>query len=189
MRLQQVREEHVAPLNAFVEALRSEMGADVQIPYFDPWDGGIEAEILFLLEAPGAKAVRTGFVSRNNPDQTAKNFFQLNEEAGIPRKKTITWNAVPWYIGTGSRIRAATRSDLEAGFKPLPRLLDLLPNLRTVVFVGRKAARSRSLIEQVQSGLNLFDCPHPSPLVVNRSPDNRKRILEALKEISTHHAR
>jgi hypothetical protein len=59
------------------------------IPYFDPWDGGTAAEALYLLEAPGAKAVLSGFISRNNPDETVKNFFQLNQQAGIPRKRTV----------------------------------------------------------------------------------------------------
>jgi uracil-DNA glycosylase len=75
--------DHVAPLTAFVETLRTEVGEEFQIPDFDPWDGGVKAEILFLLEAPGPKAVRSGFISRNNPDETAKNFFLLNQEAGI----------------------------------------------------------------------------------------------------------
>src|SRR5438105_9981570 len=91
----ELREPHIAPLTAFVDRLRAEMGSDYQIPYFDPWDGGTSAEVLYLLEAPGAKAVLSGFVSRNNPDQTAKNFFELNEQLGIPRKRTITWNIVP----------------------------------------------------------------------------------------------
>jgi hypothetical protein len=96
----QLSEPHVAPLTAFVEALRAEVGPRANISDFDPWDGGVEAEILYLLEAPGPRAVASGFISRNNPDETAKNFFQLNAEAKIPRKRTITWNVVPWYIAS-----------------------------------------------------------------------------------------
>ena len=88
----QLREPHIAALTAFVEKLRAQVGPDASIPNFDPWDGGIDAEILYLLEAPGPKAMLTGFVSRNNPDNTAKNFFELNAEAKIPRKRTVTWN-------------------------------------------------------------------------------------------------
>jgi hypothetical protein len=29
------------------------MGSVYKIPYFDPWDGGTAAEVLYLLEAPG----------------------------------------------------------------------------------------------------------------------------------------
>src|SRR5207302_3571865 len=126
----QLMEPHVAPLTAYVAELRNEAGPDAAIPDFDPWDGGATAELLYLLEAPGAKAILSGFVSRNNPDETAKNFFQLNEQAGIPRKRTITWNIVPWYIGSGSRIRPANSGDIAIGLRLLDSLFDLLPRLR-----------------------------------------------------------
>ena len=75
-----------------------------------------------LLEAPGPKAVLSGFVSRNNPDGSAKNFFEFNAQAKIPRKLTVTWNVVPWYIGDGKRIRSANRADLQNGILELPPL-------------------------------------------------------------------
>jgi uracil-DNA glycosylase len=183
-RLQQIHEAHIAPLSAFVEGLRVDAGPDAAIPYFDPWDGGINAEILFLLEAPGRKAVHSNFVSRNNPDETAKNFFELNCAAGIQRKKTVIWNSVPWYIGTGKKIRPATPTDLEAGLRPLPRLLDLLPNLWAVVFVGKKAERAQPQVEQLRPKLRLFACPHPSPLFINKATGNRERILAVLREVA-----
>jgi len=62
-----------------------------------------------------ANTWNTGFISRNNPDETAKNFFQLNAEAKVPRKRTVTWNIVPWYIGDSRNIRAVKRTDLEQG--------------------------------------------------------------------------
>src|SRR5258708_7194323 len=74
----QLHESHIAPLTEFVEALRAEVGVAAIVPDFDPWDGGIDAEILYLLEAPGPQAVASSFISRNNPDESAKNFFQLN---------------------------------------------------------------------------------------------------------------
>ena len=94
---------HVAPLASFVDRLRRQQRGS-RVPDFDPWDGGVQAECLFLLEAPGPKSVASGFVSRNNPDETAKNFFELNHEAGLSRSRTITWNVVPSYVGDESRI-------------------------------------------------------------------------------------
>jgi uracil-DNA glycosylase len=180
-RLRELRKRHIARLTVFVEELRSQAGPGAAVPYFDPWDGGVNAEILFLLEAPGPKAVRTGFVSRNNPDETAKNFFELCVEAQVERRKTVLWNAVPWYIGSGTRIRAATRPDLVAGLQPLPRLLQLLPRLKTVVLVGKKAQNALPRLDA--SKYTLFTCPHPSPMFVNRAPGNRARILEILKQV------
>lgn len=184
-RLEELHAPHIIRLTEFVESLRVEAGANAFIPYFDPWDGGVEAEILFLLEAPGPKAVNSSFISRNNPDETAKNLFELCSAAGISRKKTIIWNVVPWYIGTGKRIRAATATDLEAGIKPLPRLLRLLPKLRVVVLVGKKAGKAASLITNENPALQLLSCPHPSPVFVNRSPGNKDKILGVFRQAAT----
>jgi len=177
-------ESHIAPLTEFVEKLRAEVGSHGSIPYFDPWDGGIDAEILFLLEAPGARALFTGFISRNNPDETAKNFFELNRDAEIPRKRTVTWNIVPWYIGTGMRIRAAGKTDTDAGIRALTRVLDLLPKLRAAVLIGRKAERASQLLAQLRPAVKVFKSPHPSPLFVNNAPGNRQRILDVFLEVT-----
>lgn len=48
---------HIAPLSAFVNTLRVEQSLDSEVPYIDPHDGGTRARALFLLEAPGPKAV------------------------------------------------------------------------------------------------------------------------------------
>lgn len=180
-RLKQIHEPHIYPLTKFVEELRLQAGPDVAIPYFDPWDGGVNADTLFLLEAPGPKAVKSGFISRNNPDETAKNFYELCSAAGLDRKMTVVWNAVPWYIGSGKRIRAATIQDLEAGLRPLSRLLDLLSNVRVVVFVGQKAEKAAPQFSRIK--YKMFRCPHPSPMFVNNRPGNRDKILRVLTEV------
>ncbi|HEY5706171.1 MAG TPA: uracil-DNA glycosylase [Terrimicrobiaceae bacterium] len=173
---------HMVPLRDFVQSLRNEIGPGASVPDFDPWDGGTAAEILFLLEAPGAKAVFSGFISRNNPDETAKNFFELNAQAGIPRERTITWNIVPWYIGSGSRIRPANNRDVTLGASSLLRLLDLLPALRIVVLIGRKAEYAKDIISRSRPEMRILKSPHPSPLFVNNAPGNRGRILDVLRE-------
>jgi len=174
---------HIAPLTTFVDALRAEKGSDYKIPYFDPWDGGIAAEVLFLLEAPGPKAVKSGFISRNNPDESAKNFFELNQQAGILRKRTTLWNIVPWFICSGSRIRAANSVDIHDGIRSLKSVLDLLPNLRAIVLVGKKAQYGKFRIEKLCSNIKFFNSPHPSPQFVNRAPYNRKAYLPYFKKL------
>jgi hypothetical protein len=59
LRLEEIEQLHIAPLTAFVRRLRAAVGFNASIPFFDPWDGGIHSEILFLLEAPGPKARNT----------------------------------------------------------------------------------------------------------------------------------
>ncbi len=180
----QLSEPHVAPLTEFVNQLRQQIAAIGQVPDFDPWDGGVDAECLFLLEAPGTRAVVSGFISRNNSDETAKNLFELNRDAGIPRSRTVTWNVVPWYIGTETRIRAANTGDISEGLRSFERLLGLLPRLRIVVLIGRKAERAGTLIERVRPDLRILVTPHPSPLFINRAPGNRARILKVLRGVA-----
>ena len=81
-RLKDLRLPHSAPLVNFVESLRARTGRGTSIPYFDPHDGGTNAECLLLLEAPGKKAVESQFISRNNPDETAKNLWLFTESSG-----------------------------------------------------------------------------------------------------------
>ena len=60
--LRSIDEPHIAPLTAFVRQLRLETGYNEQIPFFDPLDGGVEAEILYLfrgfLSMPSSARVR-----------------------------------------------------------------------------------------------------------------------------------
>ena len=150
------------------------------VPDFDPLDGGVDAECLFLLEAPGRKAVGSGFVSRNNPDETASNFFAVNVQAGLLRSRTATWNAVPWYLGDGNRIRAASSSDLRSAKQHLAGLFKLLPRLRVVVLVGRKAQRYETAVVQLAPSATVLACPHPSPLSFNGRPERRAEVLACL---------
>ncbi|MDP3048993.1 MAG: uracil-DNA glycosylase [Thermodesulfovibrionales bacterium] len=174
---------HISPLTDFVETIRKETGLNREIPYFDPLDGGINAKCLFLFEAPGPRAVYSGFISRNNPDESAKNFFELNHEAGLPRELTISWNVVPWYIGTGTKIRPANKNDIDGGKKYLLDLLSLLPNLRIIVLGGRKAQKAETLIKAAFPDINLIKMPHPSPLFVNNAPENKFKILRTLQAV------
>ena len=175
---------HVAPLTDFVRALRTQMGAEYGIPYFDPLDGGTRADCLFLLEAPGAKAVASEFISRDNPDETAKNVVLLSKEAGIDRRRTVLWNVVPWYIGSGKKIRPANSRDLGAAAPSLIELAALLPALYTIVLLGKKAATASRPIAQLLPAVQVFSAPHPSPLFVNRRPENRAILLQCFQEVA-----
>src|SRR3954467_6736236 len=88
-RLQRLEEPHVAPLADFIRGLRTR-GLDV--PNIDPNDGGTEAQVLFLLESPGPKAVGSAFISRDNPDPSARNMGRAIELAGLSRQETVLWN-------------------------------------------------------------------------------------------------
>lgn len=162
---------HMKPLTAFTALLRKRGCGEV--PEFDPLDGGINARILFLFEKPGpmtADAGGSGFISRNNDDPTAEATFKFMEQAGIPRELTITWNVIPWWNGT----RKVTGQELREGVACVRELTELLPKLRAVVMVGRKAAKAARHLDG--SGLALFTSAHPSPLVKAKYPERWKAI-------------
>lgn len=168
---------HIAPLAAFAADLRERQS--VEVPDFDPLDGGVNARLLFLFEKPGpmtseAKTGRvgSGFISRDNDDPTAEATFRFMAAAGIPRQQTLIWNVVPGWNGT----RKITRAELIAGVAEARSLLDLLPATRTVVLVGKKAARATSLFKA--AGYAVFTSPHPSPLVRASKPDEWSGISE-----------
>lgn len=183
-RLSQLHEPHVEALTAFVDRIRKERQCGDAVPNFDPADGGVEAEVLYVLEAPGANAVKSGFISRNNPDGSAKNWLNMNEHARVPRKRTVIYNIVPWYIGLGGKIRAADSTDIEQGWPYLVELLGMLSKLRIVVLVGRKAQGVEMRISAVRPDLQIMKCPHPSPMFVNRKPENRDALLTALRNVA-----
>ena len=128
------REEEIfsnnsAPLNTWVRELQIRLGPNAIVPWFDPQDGGCEALILWLLEAPGPKATRerggSGFVSCNNNDGTAQNTWETREEAGVSRKLVVHWNVIPYYLGSSTKIRAYDPNDIAAerpATKPLAEI-------------------------------------------------------------------
>ena len=150
---------HMAPLADLARSLRAEGLPGDRVPDLDPLDGGTEARLLLLLEKPGPGAARSGFVSRDNDDQTAEATWHFLDAAGLARADVVLWNTVPWWNGT-IRFTAAERA---RGLATLPRLLDLLPSLRAAVCVGRQAERARPLLEA--RGLHVLASAHPSPQV------------------------
>ncbi len=174
---------HIAPLIAYTQQITTKLGSTYEIPYFDPCDGGIEAKALFLLEAPGRKAVGSNFISRNNPDPSARTMCTLLSQAGLLRKTTLLWNIVPWYIGNESSIRPATKSDITTALPFVQGLINLLPNLQAIVLIGRKAQSSKLQLTQLTNA-RLFESYHPSQRVMNRWPERRAEILETFRNVA-----
>ena len=81
----------MAPLTTYVRKLQK-LKSNIEVPYFDPLDGGGKATTLFLFEKPGRMASEdgsgkrpgSGFINRNNDDLTAEYTFTFMQEAGVP---------------------------------------------------------------------------------------------------------
>ena len=105
--------------------------------------------------------------------------WRLLRDVGLDRAtEVITWNVVPWYVGTGTKVRPVNRADM-AEARPAVHVSPLLPRLRVVVLLGKNAAKAWRYLG---SDLPTIECPHPSPLSVNRYPWVRDRIRDALTE-------
>lgn len=161
-----LQEAHIAPLTRYVDQMRKR--PDVEVPYFDPLDGGVNAKILFLLEKPGpmtaakysTEAKGSGFISRNNNDPTANATWDFMNNINLPRVQTVTWNVIPWWNGT----MTVTSAELRDGAGCVRELVDLyLPKLEAIVLVGRKAQSAKPHLESL--GVRIFCSAHPSPRV------------------------
>lgn len=155
-------------LSDLVSRIRNEQSLTVEVPAFDPQNGNERARFLFVLEAPGPKAVQTGYISFDNPDRTASNFRAQLQAAGVERSDIAVWNIVPWYLGNLDRtqIRAATAQDVKRGLSYLSDVIDALPALRCIVLVGG-AARQAHVHLSHTTDVRILSCHHPSPKVQN----------------------
>lgn len=175
-RLAALHNSNMGALNDFRARLQLASASD--IPNFDPFDGGVGARLLILLETPGPSRAecRRRFVSIDNPTGTAKNLRQALAGAGISREDIVLWNAVPWVHATTKPIMASERHD---GIEQLHGLLPLLPDLKVAVLAGSVAGAARDLLET--AGIEVILSPHPSPTLINTSPALRDRLHAAFE--------
>jgi uracil-DNA glycosylase len=108
----------------------------------------------------------------------------LLRDAKIRRSRdVVTWNVVPWYLGTDRKLRNAAASDLAQARTALVELLGLLPRVRVVVLIGKPARLGwEKIATSLPVGLRTIECPHASPTNINTRKDTRGKILSALVE-------
>ncbi len=167
------------PIALFAARIRHETGRPV--PDADPADGGVEARVLMLLERPPPAVQRVGFVSRDNATPTARNIRRFTSAAGLSRRSTLIWNAVPWMDTDPSVARLPLRVEaVRAGLLWLPPLLALLPRLEVVVLAGRVARLAADILRSGRPRLQVLMMPHPSPTIVCTSPRIGHDIMTTL---------
>jgi uracil-DNA glycosylase family 4 len=175
-------------LHKFVERIRTEQNLSVEVPGFDPHNGNEAARFLLVLEAPGARAVGSGIISFDNPDQTAANLKQQLQKAGVRRSDIALWNVVPWYLGNGekTKIRPARFRDISQCLRYLTDLVALLKQLECIVLVGAAARKAHVHLSHT-TNVRILSCHHPSPRVKNYSPASAAEnvaVFRAMKRLS-----
>ena len=173
-------------LSKLVQQIRTDRNLTTQVPDFDPNNGNESAKYLFLLEAPGPRAVVSGKISFDNQDPTAANFREQLSEAGVARADIVIWNIVPWYIGNpdSAVIRAAGQQDINEGITYLKQLLSCLPQLKCIVLVGGAAKRAHLHLSSTTTA-RLVCCHHPSARVMNVNPNASQENIEIFRLIQT----
>jgi len=149
-------------LNAAVQRWRS---ADQQrmVPWFDPADGGVDAQVMLLLEAPGPRTMLTtgsGICSEDNPDPSNTLIRARREAAGLERSACVKWNAVPWPVTAPPR-----SAEVAEAAARLRQVVDLLPRLRLVITFGTTALSvvgMASTLTDPPMALPVLAVPHPS---------------------------
>lgn len=174
----------VQPLRRWIEDWQERRPGAV-CPDFDPAEAGVDARVLVLLEAPGPMSHTdnattrpgTGFISVDNPDQTAANSWAARSASGLDETTALHWNIVPWYLGPASKKPNAAA--LAAGAKALKSLLPLLPDLQVVLLAGQYAQRGWQRHIEGVPGVTTIDVPHPSPLAMAQ-PGKREALMAGM---------
>lgn len=184
-------EPGVQPLRVYAADLAARRKAVV--PHFDPAEAGVDARVLFVLEAPGpmtnaeradGRRPGSGFISIDNDDATAANFWEARREFGLDSgpgvSRVLHWNIVPWYLGVAAR--KPTADEVRDGAGELLTLLGLLPELRAVVLVGDHAQRGwlQHVAARAARDYAAVGTWHSSPLALN-SAGRRAEFFDALR--------
>lgn len=181
--------DRVQPFGPWSAALTARRPAAI-VPHFDPADGGAEARVLVLYEAPGpmtnADNVRpgSGFVYIDNDDRTAETSWLARDAAGLDNG-ALVWNIVPWYLGAASV--KPTADEVTQGALALRTLLPILTELRAVVLSGRFAqvGWKKHIAPHLGDRYAMFETWHPSPLAMNQ-PGKRDHYFEAIRRAAAY---
>ncbi len=180
------REPKMKPLVEFVEYLR-ERSEGRKVPNFDPDDGGIDAEVLFVFQDPGPTVEDTNFISRDNylvnpKDHSAMRVIEASDEADLrSRERTVSWNAIPWHVSDEDRDREFRRVRKEGYLTKLLRTFENR-NLKAVTLFGGYARQLADEVGDERPDLMIFEEYHPSDRGLN-SKEKREHFKETFRQI------
>lgn len=161
-----IRDRHVAPINALADRVADSAGfSHGLVPYADPQLGGVDAEVLALLDNPSTKAeagTGSGLLSLENDDPTARHCAEVYNDFGLRPGRVVHWNVAPAPIA-GPKNGKSSGPERDRGAVWLRELLEMLPNLRVILLMGAMARDGWKKSGLAPDGIVIpVDVPHPS---------------------------
>ena len=141
--MSRIREPQVYAINGLCDQLMKELPG-FSVPYIAPHYGASTAVILALSSNPGPQASGvngSGMLSRENNDGSAARMSGLYETVGLTDDQIVPWNAYPWHVHE-THPNGLPNNLIDDGLDALKRVLDLHPNIQTIVAHGGDAHRS-----------------------------------------------
>ncbi|MBC7592197.1 MAG: uracil-DNA glycosylase [Salinibacterium sp.] len=141
--MMRIREPQVHAINALCDELMREKPS-FSVPYIAPHYGASTAVILALSSNPGPQAggaKGSGMLSRENNDGSAARMGDIYETVGLTDDQIVPWNAYPWHVHE-THPNGLPNNLIDDGLDALKRVLDLHPDIRSVVAHGGDAHRS-----------------------------------------------
>jgi uracil-DNA glycosylase len=180
-----LQEPKMKPLTDLVVRLREETGE--KVPNFDPDDGGVDAEVLFVFQDPGPAVEDSEFISRDNypfnkRDYAAKNVTENCKRSGLGRERTVSWNTVPWRVDKKDLGREFKRVKKERRLTDLMRIFEGR-NLRAVALFGNPAHELEDEVRETRPDLGIFKLLHPARLAMIGKPGNQERFNKDFQQI------
>lgn len=158
-------ESHIWPLTTWLHSVRNRLDPchAATVAEFDPYGGGVSARILYLAQDPSSTASRTGFISPDNNDATARATTEACAEAGLAAGERIHWNVYPWWLNAACPLAVRDVRALSSDF--LTEFLAIASRVKSVVLVGDKAVSAWASVGGTllrRPALRSWPIPHPS---------------------------
>jgi len=185
-------EKRMLPIRDFVRRLRVEHpelpGMPDIAPHYDP----SSARVLSLSSNPGPKAGGTQgseFLSVQNDDASAERLLHVYASAGLSSEHVVPWNVFPWYVHDRMPDGLPVEH-IEEGVQALRRLLELCPNVVSIVAHGGDAHRSVRMLRSTRyvgafvrhRGIHTWDTRHTSNRAFILAPQQRQDAFDDMVE-------
>lgn len=183
---------NVKPLHDLVKHWRKTLDP-LQVPWFDPDDGGVNARVLILMESPAPRTVGpqgSGFCSEDNADRSNRLVAQTRQAAGLSRSDCLKWNIIPWAVlDSAGHPRTPTSTEIDCAATYLTQVLETASEIDIVITLG-KAAQSGFMRHTTMTApcrlYRVLAAPHPSQRNGAARREAVRRITNTFTSVAAH---